>query len=103
MDRKEPCDILARRIEDPDSSPHDRQFRFVECSVLTAPADLPNGDYIASFSGLRFMATRKYGLWLPSGEAVRDNATEAPGRGRFSLPGTAASPQRPVLQSSFRG
>lgn len=95
MGREEPCDILARRIDNPDLDNPDRHSRFIDCSVLTAPADLPNGEYIALFSGHRIIATRKYGLWLPGGEAVRDDETERLGSGRFNLLGPALSPSRP--------
>lgn len=99
MGREESCDILARRLDDLDSSYHDRHFRFIECSVLTAPADLPDGDYIAFFSGHSVLATRKRGLWLPSGEAVRDGNTEGPDSARVILPGGAASSPAPSRQS----
>lgn len=102
MGREESCDILARRIDDPDSSLHDRKFRFIECSVLTAPTDLPDGDYIAYFSGHSVLATRKFGLWLPSGEAVPDGNTEGPDSSRVVLPGTTASSSSRARFSSHR-
>ena len=74
MDREAECDILARRVDDSDPRFLHRLFRYFECSILTAPADLPDGDYIAYFAGQSVVATRTRGLWLSSGAAVRDAA-----------------------------
>lgn len=72
MDREAECEILARRVDDSDPRFLHRSFHYLECSILTAPADLPDGDYIAYFAGHSAVATRTRGLWLSSGAAVRD-------------------------------
>jgi hypothetical protein len=44
----------------------------VDCTLIGGPADLPDGDYIASFEGFSAITIRRNGLWLSSGIAVPD-------------------------------
>lgn len=88
MGREAECGILARRVDDSDPRFLHRSFRYFECSILTAPADLPDGDYIAYFAGHSVVATRTRGLWLSSGAAVRDAAARGLDEGQVT--GSAA-------------
>jgi hypothetical protein len=92
MGREASCDILARRFDDSDPRFLHRSFRYLECSILTAPADLPDGDYIAYFAGHSVMATRTRGFWMSSGVAIRDAVASAFEEGRI-MGSAAARPE----------
>ena len=58
------CDVIARRSppEFPDKvSP---VSKYCNCSVLTAPADLPDGEYTVHLDSGSFSAFRRSGHWL---------------------------------------
>lgn len=92
------CDLLARRIKW--SAPGDERstLGYTGCVILTAPADLPDGDYMAFFSGHSLPVNRTRGLWVPIGEAIRDSASDALPEGREVVP--VSPPDRSVNADS---
>lgn len=80
------CDVLARRIETSAQGEWRRTFAYGECTVLTAPNDLPDGDYMAYFAGHSFPVNRTRGLWTPIGEAVPDSYARNLPEGRTVVP-----------------
>lgn len=52
------CDVLVRKA---DASGHSV---YSECSVINAPADLPDGSYSVIFDGHFAKAKREHGVWL---------------------------------------
>lgn len=68
------CEVLARRIiVPPDSQPDGRRFyTYTDCSVIGAPFDLPEGEYLVHFEEYTFKATCQRGLWLSCGPATRN-------------------------------
>lgn len=82
MGREAQCEILARRLNTAShNSPHSTD-RYLECSVLTAPRDLPDGDYLAYFDGHSLVATLARGVWSSRGPAVRDPGADHLDEGR---------------------
>lgn len=57
--REDKCLVLANRVHD----------AYDDCSIVSAPNDLPDGDYIVSFDGHHFTAAKTRGLWLSCGPA----------------------------------
>jgi hypothetical protein len=72
MGHEAEVEVLTRRMQDHNASGILPVFKYVDCTVIGGPADLPDGDYIASFSGLSTVTTRRNGMWLSSGIAVPD-------------------------------
>lgn len=63
------CELIARKVlatgvADPVYS---------DCSIVNAPHDLPDGEYIAYFEGHSIPATREHGMWLSRGTAKRES------------------------------
>lgn len=57
MGREASCDVLARRLGiDPISA-------YSECTVIGAPDDLPDGEYIVEFENIRTATARRQGVW----------------------------------------
>lgn len=67
------CEILARRLSIPADPGTElpRFFTYTDCSVVGAPADLPDGEYVAWFEGYSLNTTLHRGLWLSRGAASR--------------------------------
>ncbi len=65
MDREAPCHVYAR-WEQTNGSPY-----YSEGVVLKAPADLPDGAYVAMFDGHSLGVTKKLGIWLSTGVIER--------------------------------
>ncbi len=95
MGREAECDILARRVDESDPRYLCRSFRYLECSILTAPADLPDGDYMAYFAGHSMVATRTRGFWISTGAVARDAAAGGLEEGRV-MDSAAAGPEAPA-------
>jgi hypothetical protein len=58
------CDVIARRLA-PD--PRERvslTSKYSDCSVLTAPTDLPDGEYTVHMDSGAFTAFKRSGHWL---------------------------------------
>jgi hypothetical protein len=66
MGRTARCEILAMKEYLSQTSP----ALYSRCCVLDAPSDLPDGDYLVTFSGHRVSAHKEAGLWLPADDAV---------------------------------
>ena len=65
--REAECTVEARRIGVDSGTELPRTYSYTDCSVVAAPADLPDGDYTVYFGGQRFPATRLRGTWLSTG------------------------------------
>ena len=50
--------VEARRIGVDSGNELPRTYCYTDCSVVVAPADLPDGDYTVYFDGHSFLATR---------------------------------------------
>lgn len=72
MGQEAEIEVLTRRVQDHNASGVLPAFRYVDCTLIGGPADLPDGDYIASFSGFSAITARRNGLWLSSGVAIPD-------------------------------
>lgn len=57
MTRQEQCDILARKIA---NLSHAGAPAYSECFIISAPADLPDGDYDVKFEGHSASATKEH-------------------------------------------
>lgn len=60
------CEMLAWK----ELFPGNPRPIYTTCSVITAPAGLPDGSYTVTFDGHVVSATRQGGLWLPNGTAL---------------------------------
>lgn len=78
MGHESACDILARRVKGAGS----RSVTYVDCSILSAPSELPDGDYVACFDGHSALACRTRGIWVLPGPAVRDSSADGLESGR---------------------
>jgi hypothetical protein len=65
--REAECMVEARRIGVDSGNELPRTYCYTDCSVVVAPADLPDGDYTVYFDGHSFLATRLRGTWLSTG------------------------------------
>ncbi len=66
MGQHEPCEMLAIKESGSGVSPE----VFSRCSVIDAPQELPDGDYMVSFNGFSVSARKECGLWIPAEDAV---------------------------------
>lgn len=66
MAREAPCELLARKRLLPGLDSHGRKrYEYTQCSVLQAPSDLPDGEYVVTTEDGHSIATAKmYGHWL---------------------------------------
>jgi hypothetical protein len=72
MGQEAEIEVLTRRVQDHNASGVLPVFKYADCTVIGGPAELPDGDYIASFSDHSAVVTRRNGLWLSSGIAIPD-------------------------------
>lgn len=72
MGQQVDVEVLTRRVQDHDAGSGLPAYKYVDCTVIGGPANLPDGDYIVSFAGFSAVTTRRNGLWLSSGVAVLD-------------------------------
>lgn len=72
MGQEVDVEVLTRRVQDHNEGSSLPAYKYVDCTVIGGPANLPDGDYIVSFAGFSAITTRRYGLWLSSGVAVLD-------------------------------
>jgi hypothetical protein len=56
-----PCEMLAMR----DSQAQPGRTAYSRCSVIEAPAQLPDGEYTVTFHGYSVPARKEGGLWVP--------------------------------------
>lgn len=72
MGRQADCQVLARRLwvygEETDSL---RVFTYTDCSVIGAPSELPDGEYLVEFEEYSALAARHKGFWLSFGPPTR--------------------------------
>lgn len=67
MGQETECDILVReqiRNQSSESLSTTEFVQYSECSVISAPADLPDGDYRVMFDGHFAKVKRELGVWL---------------------------------------
>lgn len=72
MGQEAEIEVLTRRVQDHNASGSQPVFKYVDCTVIGGPTDLPDGDYIASFAGFSAVMTLHRGLWMSPGIAVPD-------------------------------
>jgi hypothetical protein len=72
MGQEAQIEVLTRRVQDHNAGGALPSYTYVDCTVIGDPANLPDGDYIASFAGFSSITTRRNGMWLSSGIAVPD-------------------------------
>lgn len=70
MSQQAECDILVRKLI------RDQPYvmgspLYSECSVIAAPADLPDGDYHVMFKGHVARVRKEDGIWLLRGSVSR--------------------------------
>jgi hypothetical protein len=66
------CEVLARRLAiDAIGMPLQRPYIYTDCSVIGAPAELPDGDYNVYFDGHSFEARSLRGHWFSRGLATQ--------------------------------
>ena len=59
------CDVLVRKTANmPNSVSKVGAPAYSNCSIVSAPADLPDGEYDVRFEGHFVTATKEYGVWL---------------------------------------
>jgi hypothetical protein len=79
MGREAACEVLARKAADFSSAKSAfPEPDYKDCSVIGAPADLPDGEYRVTFEGHFFLANRQRGLWLSQGSASRSTPRPPP-------------------------
>ena len=93
MGREAECELLARRTDRSDPRAIQRVFAYSDCVVLTAPADLPDGDYMLYFAGHSTVGTRTRGIWTSFGAVIRDASADGLDQGRAVDP-AAMGPSR---------
>lgn len=78
MGKQAECQILARRLcvfGEPAGS--QRDFTYTDCSVIGAPSELPDGDYLVEFEEFSALAACHKGFWLSFGPPTRLATPEA--------------------------
>ena len=100
MDRTEDCELLARRRQRPGPPPVLRSYDYSECIVLSAPADLPDGDYMLFFAGHSTVVIRTRGLWSSFGAVIPDSSANGFDEGRPVDPGALATPHSDEKKSA---
>ena len=70
MSRTATCEVLARKIPlDPNLKPGSHEYTYSDCTVIDAPTDLPDGEYLVHFDDHVIAATKKDAYWLSRGMA----------------------------------
>ena len=70
MGRESGCEMLAMK----DKHAETGECSYSRCSVIEAPADLPDGDYTVSFERCTVKVVREGGLWLVSADPLNNAA-----------------------------
>jgi hypothetical protein len=66
------CEVLTRRITADDGNGLlPRPYAFTDCSVIGAPADLPDGEYTTRSEGYSFTAACHRGIWFSRNPATK--------------------------------
>lgn len=71
MGREVECDVIARQLAPGTRETASPASKYSSCSVLTAPTDLPDGEYTIHLESDVFPAFRRLGQWLQ-----RDNGQD---------------------------
>jgi hypothetical protein len=66
MGREAKCDVLVRKEVSSSGS-----VEYTDCSIITAPADLPDGKYGVMLDDHFFVVKKTHGIWFTEGAAVR--------------------------------
>jgi hypothetical protein len=64
MGRQVECDVIARQLASDTRGTVALASKYTNCSVLTAPADLPDGEYTVHMVSGVFTAFKRFGHWL---------------------------------------
>jgi hypothetical protein len=113
MGQEAEVEVLTRRTQDFNASGIMPVFKYVDCTVISGAADLPDGDYIVSFAGHSAITNRRNGMWLSSGVAILDEEgtssageeieAEQPGPQRHAAEEPEAEPPPLKVSSSCTG
>lgn len=76
MGRTAACSFVAEKDWSPGGAD---QARYRHCSVVSAPAELPDGIYLLHFEGYLTCVERRRGHWIRGERPVRSLKEEAPG------------------------
>lgn len=79
MGRQAKCEVLARRIvtSGAGEAVTGRSYAYIDCSVIGAPYELPDGEYVAGFEDYTLKVTHLRGVWLSCGPAIRNTQVAA--------------------------
>jgi hypothetical protein len=58
------CEVIARQLAADTRETVSPASKYSNCSVLTAPSDLPDGEYTVHMDSGVFTAFRRSGRWL---------------------------------------
>jgi hypothetical protein len=64
MGREVECEVIARKSFSGTRETVPPAAKYSNCSILTAPPDLPDGEYVIHLDSSVFPALRRSGLWL---------------------------------------
>lgn len=74
------CEVLARKVAaDEGNGPQPQPCAFTDCSVIGAPTDLPDGEYVIRFEGYSFTAACHHGIWFSRSPTTKIDAVDAHG------------------------
>lgn len=78
MGRRAKCEVLVRRRTTVSQGKIPQfGYTYTDCSIIHAPADLPDGDYVLRFGGFYLRADCRGGHWLPNGEPQRETEADS--------------------------
>ena len=69
MGRSAPCELIAIKSSPSGTS---GKILYSHCSVIKAPADLPDGDYLLRFAGQMTLVHRRNQSWLVGQQPTRN-------------------------------
>ncbi len=72
MGRDAECNILARKVPVlARMGAGTREYTYSDCTIIDAPSDLPDGEYIVYFDRHTVAVTKERGFWVPRGSAKK--------------------------------
>jgi hypothetical protein len=64
MGREAQCKVSAIKL----SLPEFKIAEFVQCNILQAPHDLPDGEYLVSLGSRKMLVQKENGVWHRGGD-----------------------------------
>ncbi len=64
MSREVECEVIARKSPTGTMAEEKSKFTYLDCRVLTAPLDLPDGEYTVQLDSQIIPVHRRSGQWL---------------------------------------